>query len=282
MGTTSGWFYSEIIMNNLKPFNQNTDFCVDLNSLNPREELLRAQKIIEKLKKTNEQKDEFVSLATHQIRSPLGAIRGYISLIIEGDYGVVSEELYEPLNIILKSVDTLGKTVNDFLDLSRIDQGEMRYYKKDFDLTQLANEVVNEMKKGIIDTGLDLKINISTEPLIVHGDKTKLKHVLLNLLDNASKYTKTGFIKINLHRKNNDKVVFSIKDSGVGIKPKTMPLLFQKFSRCAEASQTNILGTGLGLYIAKKMLEAQNGRIWAESEGENKGSQFYVELDLVK
>jgi signal transduction histidine kinase len=282
LGTTSGWFYSEIIMNNLKPFNQNTDFCVDLNALNPQEELLRAQKIIADLKKSNEQKDEFVSLATHQIRSPLGAIRGYISLIIEGDYGVVSEELHEPLNIILKSVDTLGKTVNDFLDISRIDQGEMRYYKKDFDLTQLANEVVNEMKKEIMDTGLDFKINISTDPLIVHGDKTKLKHVLLNLVDNASKYTKTGFIKINLHRKNNDKVVFSIKDSGVGIKAKTMPLLFQKFSRCADASQTNILGTGLGLYIAKKMLEAQNGRIWAESEGENKGSQFYVELDLVK
>ena len=268
-------------MNNLKSSSHNTDFKIDLNSLNPREELLRAQKIIEELKKSNELKDEFVSMATHQIRSPLGAIKGYISLITEGDYGVVLEELHEPLNIILKSVDTLGKTVNDFLDLSRINQGEMRYYKKDFDLADLVNEVVNEMRKQIIDTGLDLKINLSKENLIVHGDKAKLKHVLLNLVDNASKYTKTGFIKINLHRKNN-KVVFSIKDSGVGIKPRTMPLLFQKFSRCIDASHTNILGTGLGLYIAKKMLEAQNGRIWAESDGENKGSQFYVELDLVK
>jgi hypothetical protein len=268
-------------MNNLKPFNKNIDLRINLNASNPREELLRAQKIIEELKRINELKSEFVSLATHQIRGPLGAIRGYLSLITEGDYGVIPEELYEPLEIILKSVDTLGKTVNDFLDVSRIDQGEMRYYKKDFNLVDLTNEVVSEMRKGIIATGLDLKINTPTETLTVHGDKTKIKHVLLNLLDNANKYTKTGFIKINLHKKNN-KAIFSIEDSGVGIKPKTMPLLFQKFSRCNEASQTNILGTGLGLYIAKKMLEAQNGRIWAESDGENKGSQFYVELDLVK
>ncbi len=268
-------------MNNLKPFNKNIDLQINLNTSNPTEELLRAQKIIEELRRINELKSEFVSLATHQIRGPLGAIRGYLSLITEGDYGVIPEEIYEPLSIILKSVDTLGKTVNDFLDVSRIDQGEMRYYKKDFDFADLTNEVVNEMRKQIKNSGLDLKINISTETLIVHGDKAKLKHVLLNLLDNANKYTKTGFIKINLHKKDS-KVLFSIEDSGVGIKPKTLPLLFQKFSRCNEASQTNILGTGLGLYIAKKMLEAQNGRIWAESDGENKGSQFYVELDLVK
>jgi signal transduction histidine kinase len=77
-------------------------------------------------------------------------------------------------------------------------------------------------------------------------------------------------------------VIFSVRDSGVGIKPETMPLLFQKFSRCSDASKSNIHGTGLGLYVAKRMLEAHNGRIWAESEGESKGSQFYVELDLVK
>ncbi|MEI8124025.1 MAG: HAMP domain-containing sensor histidine kinase, partial [bacterium] len=186
-------------MNNLKSFSHNTDFKIDLNPLNPREELLRAQKIIEELRKSNELKDEFVSMATHQIRSPLGAIKGYISLITEGDYGVVSEELHEPLNIILKSVDTLGKTVNDFLDISRIDQGEMRYYKKDFDLAHLATEVVNEMKNEILNNGLDLKFNISTELLTIHGDKAKIKHVLLNLVDNAIKYTKTGYIKINLH-----------------------------------------------------------------------------------
>ena len=117
-----------------------------------------------KLKKTNSLKDEFVSLASHQIRGPLGAIRGYISLILEGDYGEVPKALIEPLDIILKSTDTLSKTVNDFLDISRIEQEEMRYFLKNFNLVDLANEVVKEMKNDIKSKGLELRLNISDGP----------------------------------------------------------------------------------------------------------------------
>ena len=158
----------------------------------------------------------------------------------------------------------------------------MRYYRKDFDFVNLVTDVVNEMKNSIENSGLELRLSISADQYVIHGDKTKLKHVLLNLVDNASKYTKNGFIEIGLNKSVDNKIIFSVKDSGVGIKPETMPLLFQKFSRCKDANMANILGTGLGLYVAKKMVEAQNGRIWAESAGEGKGAQFYVELDLVK
>jgi signal transduction histidine kinase len=246
-----------------------------------RHEVERLKKANDELVRLNQQKIEFVSLATHQIRGPLGAIRGYISLLLEGDFGALPAAVIEPLNITLKSTETLGKTVNDFLDVSRLDQGEMRYYRKDFDFTHLVQEVINEMKKSIEDAGLELRLNIPADILMIHGDKAKLKHVLHNLIDNSCKYTKNGWVEIDLNKIESNKVIFCIKDSGVGIKPETMPKLFQKFSRDTDADKTNILGTGLGLYVARKMLEAQHGRIWAESEGEGKGSRFYVELELL-
>lgn len=236
----------------------------------------------QRLKTDNLLKDEFISIATHQIRGPLGAIKGYISLILEGDYGDVPNGLAEPLGIILKSTDSMGKTVNDFLDVSRIEQGEMKYYLKDFNLVDLVNEAVNEMKTLIHTDGLELKLNITDEPIMIHGDKAKLKHVLVNLIDNANKYTRSGFIQISLKKKGQSKAVFSVKDSGLGINKDTIPHLFKKFTRGSDAGSTNIHGTGLGLFVARKLVEAQKGKIWAESEGEGKGSQFYVELDLVK
>ncbi|MEI6420286.1 MAG: RhuM family protein, partial [bacterium] len=255
-----------------------------------------------KLKKTSNLKSEFVALATHQIRGPLGAIKGYVSLILEGDYGKVPKEFIEPLDIIFKSTDTLTKTVSDFLDVSRIEHGQMKYFMKDFDLKDLVTEVINELSPNIKNKGLDLRISIpNNETFLVHDDKAKLKQVLMNLVDNACKYTQTGWIEIGLIktlksttlcqgqsstqegiRSSNDKILFSVRDSGVGISKETMPLLFKKFSRAKDAGKANILGTGLGLYVAQKMIEAQNGRIWAESDGEGKGSQFYVELDLIK
>ena len=238
--------------------------------------------IIDGYSTKDDRKNEFISLATHQIRGPLGAIRGYVSLLLEGGYGNVPKEFIEPLDIIFRSTDTLNKTVSDFLDISRIEQGEMKYYLKDFNIVDLVHEVVDEMKLGIEKDNLELRLKISKEECVVHEDKAKLKQVLINLVDNAHKYTKNGWIEIGLHKNKKETVIFSVKDSGVGISKETMPLLFKKFSRAQDAHGVNILGTGLGLYIAKKILEAKGGRIWAESEGKNKGSQFFVELNIVK
>lgn len=220
---------------------------------------------------------EFVSLATHQIRGPLGSIRGYVSMILDGDYGPVPLELIEPLNLILKSADSLGKTVNDFLDTSKMEQGQMRYYLKDFDLTELVQQVVKEMYLTIGEN-VELKVDLPKQPILIHGDKTKIRHVLLNLIDNANKYTEKGYIEISLNKKSDNKAVFAVKDSGIGVSKEIIPTLFQKFSRAPEASKVNSTGTGLGLYVVRKMVEAHHGRVWVESAGEGKGTQFYVEL----
>ena len=119
----------------------------------------------------------------------------------------------------------------------------------------------------------------------VWADLGKIGEVISNLVDNAIKYTKEGWVKIHLSRIKNEKegrdyVRFQIADSGVGIEPATLPHLFEKFSRAEDASQTNIIGTGLGLYVARQIVEAHGGKIWAESSGQGHGSTFYVDLTI--
>jgi two-component system sensor histidine kinase ResE len=227
--------------------------------------------------KENKDGYEFVSLAAHQMRGPLGSIKGYASMILDGDYGEVPEALLEPLQLIFKSTDSLNKTVNDFLDTSKMEQGQMRYYLKDFDLVELIQQTIKEIRNTIRED-LELKVKLPRNPLMVHADKMKIKHVLINLIDNANKYTEHGWIEIALERKGTHKALLCVSDSGIGFSRETGLTLFQKFSRAAEASKVNSTGTGLGLYLVQKMIDAHHGTVWAESKGEGKGAQFYVEL----
>jgi len=236
----------------------------------------------ERLKELDQLKSEFVSLATHQIRGPLTAIKGFASMMIEGDYGEVPKTLQEPVDTIYQSSQSLVVIVEDFLNVSRIEQGKMKYDFTDFDLCALANEVVNEDRVIIEKRGLNVSAAICPSPVTVHGDRGKLKQVIGNLLDNSMKYTPKGSIMLSLvSNKASKKVLLSIKDTGVGIRAETIPHLFHKFSRAEDASKVNILGTGLGLYVAKEMIKAHGGRIWVESPGEGKGATFFVELALV-
>ncbi|MEN9614451.1 MAG: hypothetical protein RLZZ347_758 [Candidatus Parcubacteria bacterium] len=232
-----------------------------------------------RLQELDQLKSEFVSLATHQIRGPLTAIKGYASLIVEGDYGKVSAGVKEAVNTILHSAQSLVVVVGDFLDVSRIEQGRMKYDFKIFDLKGLVQEVVSELKPNLDRNKLDLSVSIdqNTE-FLVDADRVKIKQVIANIFDNSIKYTPKGSIAISL-TKNNGKILFAIKDTGIGIHKDTIPKLFAKFSRAKDANETNIIGTGLGLYLARELIKGHNGRVWAESEGQGKGSQFYIELN---
>ncbi len=220
---------------------------------------------------------EFVSLAAHQMRGPVGSIKGYLSMILDGDFGLIPDNLFKPLETIFRSADSLSKTINDFLDTSKMEQGQMRYYLKDFDLVDLVRQTIEETQ-ALIKIELEFRVHLPKNPILVHGDKTKIKHVLMNLIDNANKYTEKGFIEISVERHGQHKVIVVVKDSGIGFSAQTLETLFKKFSRSADASKVNSSGTGLGLYVAQKMIDAQHGRIWAQSAGEGKGSQFYIEL----
>lgn len=229
----------------------------------------------------NRQKSEFVSFATHQLRGPLTAMKGYASLLLEGEMGKMDDKVKEGIGRISDSANTLVNIVNDYLNISRIELGAMKYAFETVDLKNLVDDVIAELKPNIDKTGI--KFSYSFEQSVdyrITADKDKLKQVFANLIDNSVKYTPKGSIICHLALdKQKHKFIFTIRDTGVGIAPETLPHLFQKFSRAENASKTNIRGTGLGLYVAKEMVEAHHGTIRAESRGEGQGSTFFVELE---
>lgn len=237
----------------------------------------------ERLKEVDQLKSEFLSLATHQIRAPLTAIKGYTSLILEGDYGEVPEDIAKPVDIIAKSCQNLVMIVNDFLDISRIEQGRMKYDLTVFDLRAVAEQVLTELKPNIENAGLTCSCNMehNATPVMVYADVGKVRQVIGNLVDNSIKYTPSGSITVELST-HGDVAQLKISDTGIGISAEDIGKLFNKFTRAKDANKTNVVGTGLGLYVAKQMIEAQNGKIWIESEGAGKGASSIIELPLNK
>jgi signal transduction histidine kinase len=237
----------------------------------------------DRLKELDEQKTEFVSLASHQLRGPLTAIKGYGSMLLEGDFGDLNTQplIKDAVEKMYKSTNDLVVIVGDYLDVSRIEQGRMQYDFSRFDLKELIETVVRELRPSVENAHLSLEFDTSIkDTFLIYADKGKIKQVIGNIVDNAVKYTPKGGIHIWLSIQSKEKALITISDTGVGIHRDVIPKLFQKFTRAPNASETNILGTGLGLYVARKMIEAHNGRIWAESAGEGKGSTFFIELDL--
>ena len=234
----------------------------------------------EKLKGLDKLKSEFLSLASHQIRSPLTAIKGYSSMILEGDFGEVNEKAREAVDRIFKSSKNLAVMVEDFLNVSKIEQGGMKYEKANFDLASIAEPMAKDLSVTAQAKGLVLDYSQDTLNHTVFGDKEKIRQVILNFIDNSIKYTKAGSVAVSVTNKDG-KVIFAVKDTGMGVTPEIKATLFQKFSR-GEGGKMNTTGSGLGLYLAKEIIAAHEGRVWVESPGTDQGSTFFVELNEVK
>jgi len=239
----------------------------------------KLQKNNEKLRRLDEQKTEFVSLASHQLRGPLAVIHGYVSMIIEGDYGEIPETAKEPLYRSLRSSKALSLLISDYLDVAQIEKGEMEYIISDLNITELLNEITSEFEIIAKQSGIEFNFNNLEEDLFIRGDKNKMRQVISNIIDNAIKYTKEGSVEINTETKD-DKIIISVKDSGIGIEKEKVNEIFNKFARSDKAIKMNVVGTGLGLFVAKVMVEAHEGNIWVESDGLGKGSTFFIRLPI--
>lgn len=234
----------------------------------------------ERLKELDKQKTEFLSIASHQLRAPLTAIKGYSSLILEHSFGDISEKVRGAVDVIFQSSQKLVTVIEDFLNITRIELGKMKYEMGPTDLKMLVETAVKELGPQIEKRGLGIHLEIPVGlSFVVTADSGKIAQVIGNLIDNATKYTKEGSITITLSRPIGlGKVRIAITDTGVGLTPGAHAKLFEKFIRATDAGKVNIIGTGLGLYVAKQIVEAHKGKIWAESPGPGKGSTFYVEL----
>lgn len=256
-----------------------------LREVNQREKIEKLagdlMKANNRLTELDKQKTEFVSFATHQLRAPLTAMKGYASLILEGDLGKLSRDIRAAISRIYDSSNTLTNIVDDYLNISRIELGTMKYTFETLDLKDLIDTILGELKPNIEKSGLKTTFDVDrSKKFVINADKDKFKQIIGNLIDNSIKYTPAGSVTIALIKKEG-KIVFSVKDTGIGIAPAVLPKLFAKFSRADNGTRQNIHGTGLGLYVAKEIVTAHKGRIWAESPGEGRGSVFYVELEEV-
>jgi len=230
-----------------------------------------------KLQDLDKLKTEFLSLASHQLRSPLTAIKGYASMLNEGTFGELGEKQSEAARRIYASAQGLVSLVEDLLNVSKIEQGGMKYEMTSTDLVPIVESLYNEMKIPASNKGLEFALVVPEDnTVMVTVDPLKMRQVFLNLVDNAIKYTPQGFVKLSLARKD-DKVLFSVSDSGVGITAKTKERIFDKFMR-GEGGKLDTGGSGLGLYLALEITKAHKGNIIIESAGQDKGSVFTVEI----
>lgn len=229
----------------------------------------------EKLKSLDRLKTEFLSLASHQLRSPLTAIKGYASMLIEESFGKLADKQEVAVRRVYASAEGLTNIVEDLLNVSKIEQGGMKYEFVDTDLIKIVSDLYEEMKIPAGLKNLEFTIDVSKEGVIMAKvDPVKLKQVFLNIVDNSIKYTPKGFIKMSLYKENNN-AVFNISDNGIGMSAETIQTIFDKFTR-GEGKKVNTGGSGLGMYLANQIVKAHNGRIEIISEGVGKGSTFKV------
>lgn len=234
----------------------------------------------DKLKSVDKLKTEFLSLASHQLRSPLTAIMGYSSLVLDGSFGAVDDKQKEALDRIFQSSRHLAKVVEDLLNVSKIEQGGMQYVKAPFDFEKAAKDLVTDLSITAQKKGLTLTFETDNKsPYTINGDMEKIRQVVLNFVDNSIKYTKEGNINVLLQKIEN-KIRLSITDTGMGMTSEMKEKLFQKFAR-GEGAKVNTSGSGLGLYLAKKIIEeGHTGKVGVDSPGAGLGSTFWMELDV--
>ena len=237
----------------------------------------------EDLRKLDETKTEFMSLASHQLRTPLTSIKGYSSMIKSGDFGKISSEQKEPLDIIFMSTENMNNLIDDFLNASRIEK------KRGFDYNFVVDNPINLIKEIIDNLSIQIKNkglkfvyeNKINKEVKIKFDNRTLLQAISNLIQNAIKYTNNGSITVKISRTNNH-LEFSVKDSGIGMTSDDLKMLFKRFFRSESVKIDHPEGTGLGLYLAERIILDHGGKIWAESKGIGKGSSFFITLPVVK
>jgi len=231
----------------------------------------------EKLDQLNRIKSEFLSFASHQVKAPMAVVKGYAELISENIEGV-PQQAKDFSKKIKESVDNLLVLIDEFMDYRKIEEGKMEMEFEEVEIVSFVRKIAENARLLAQKKNLQLIFENSLVEGYVDIDKMRFSQVIQNLIDNAIKYTQVGFIKISIDKKQNQAVI-CVKDTGLGMSKELQSKLFGQFIRDPSIKK-EIKGTGLGLYIAKHIVEAHKGKIWAESEGEGKGSSFYVSVPL--
>jgi two-component system, OmpR family, sensor histidine kinase VicK len=229
--------------------------------------------LIEKLKRTESMQKEFINIASHEMKTPTQAIMGFSQMLEQ-----YPERRQEMIEAIKRNAERLHKLTNNILDVTRIESQTLKLFKERVNINEKILSVIKDIKNQVQNPEkLKITFSVPVEPVYIQADKLRLYQVIANLLMNAIKSTKEGTISISADvRHNNRELIIAVKDSGQGIDSVIMPRLFTKFATRSE------VGTGLGLYISKNIVEAHGGRMWAENNPNGKGATFSFSIPVTQ
>lgn len=228
------------------------------------------------LEKLSEQKSQFLSFASHDLKSPINIIKQFASLIADGTYKEPAK-IQETIVKIKRTAERATHLVDDFLDIRKIEEGHMDYTFEVRDIIPFVKGITEDYAPlAKAEKNIDISFSSQTASANVKMDTTRLRQVIQNLLSNSIKYTETGSITVTLTEEQKT-ILISVTDTGLGMDPALLPILFEQFRRDPKVAK-KIQGTGLGLYIAKQIVRAHGGEIWADSKGKGLGSSFFVRL----
>jgi PAS domain S-box-containing protein len=228
--------------------------------------------------KLEQTKDEFVNIASHEIKTPLATIKAFAQIAEKRLKRLKDWETFSYLEKMNLYIDKLNQIISDFMDFSKIESGKLQYYEEEFDLGSLVKDVAEDMQSIAENHKIILKDIISQK---ITGDKNRISQVLINLISNAIKYSpQAEQIIINMDLVE-DKIIVEVTDFGIGIPKESQKKIFDKFYRVKYPKKQTIEGFGIGLYISAEIIKRHNGKIWVNSE-ENQGSTFYFSLPIKK
>jgi len=234
----------------------------------------------EELKSLDRAKSEFITIASHQLRTPLSIIKGFVNMALEGEYGKYNKKIGEVLSKINSANQRLSDLAEDLLNVSKMEAGGISYDFSQGSLEDVLLEINDMFSAMAKERKLRLDFIFPDEKTpLVRMDRVKLREAISGLVDNAIRYTKEGSVTVRLGIEGGWAKI-EVSDTGIGIKQEDLPRLFAKFSRGEGVSRIHTEGVGLGLYVARQIVEMHGGRIEAESEGVGKGSRFVLELPV--
>jgi len=232
------------------------------------------------LQRLDKAKDEFVSMASHQLRTPLTSVKGYISMVLEGDAGKISDKQEHLLSEAFISSERMVRLISDFLNVSRLQTGKFIIDKRPLNLAKVVEQELDSLSTNASSRGLKFSYKPPANFPILNIDEDKIRQVIMNFSDNAIYYSgESTEIKVNLSV-DGDNCKFTVKDTGIGVPHSEQAQLFSKFYRASNARKQRPDGTGVGLFLAKKVINAHGGDVIFEST-EGKGSTFGFSLPIV-